>query len=510
MIRKIKRGLKKNRKKLLISLLLIFGFVFTRLSSILTIPFFQDEADYIYFAIQAMSQKGMGFISLSQGVKPMHTWLMIPFLMVIKDPVMGARLLSMTTGLFSMVGVYLLSCELFGKKKIGIIAATIFILFPYAQIYNSLAVLESSVSVFIIFSIYFLVKLFRNPNLANAYAYGIITGLGLLTKRQAFFNIYLIPLFFFILPQKIRLNSRLIKLLSLLVFAVVITYAMQLILKNSEFYERIAWFEGGNIYTKKAWIVLPFQMKLHIFQTNILNTALFTLSYVTFPYVALLIYGIAKARKNMKSIIILLSFFLLPILTICIFGRWVGERWLYPTSITIIPIVAYGLYTFTENFSKKKFFGLKKNVREICIYALFFTYPSYFILSTVFFPLNSPMTTNEKSQYFMCPTTFFEREAYYFKVFAKNKKVIIGTQNELGFVNIMRIDLKGEKNITINGYFPKKNKLPNELVATTSAKVFYATYLGSKDEIKDQRALKIKEEGSQKSLCTYRLYEVVR
>jgi hypothetical protein len=40
--------------------------------------------------------------------------------------------------------------------------------------------------------------------------------------------------------------------------------------------------------------------------------------------------------------------------------------------------------------------------------------------------------------------------------------------------------------------------------------VFYATYLGPSDEIKDQRALKIKEEGSEKSLCTYRLYEVVR
>jgi hypothetical protein len=285
---------------------------------------------------------------------------------------------------------------------------------------------------------------------------------------------------------------------------------MQLILKNSEFYERIAWFEGGNIYTKKAWLVLPFQMKLHIFQTNILNTALFTFSYVTFPYIALLIYGVVKARKKMKVIIILLSFFLLPILTICIFGRWVGERWLFPTSLPIIPIIAYGLYTFTENFSKKKFFGLRKNVREICIYALFFAYPSYFILSTVFFPLNSPMTINEKSQYFMCPTTFFEREAYYFKVLARKDKIIIGTQNELGFVNIMRIDLKDEKNITINGYFPKKNKLPNELVATTSAKVFYATYLGPNDEIKDQRALKIKEERNLKSLCTYRLYEIVR
>ena len=497
-----------TKKSALIILILIIGFIVVRLASIFSIPFFNDEADYIYFALQAMTQKGMGFISLSQGVKPMHTWLMIPFLMLIKDPVLGARLLSLVTGLISMLGLCLLTTELFGKKQIGILSVIIFIFFPYAQIYNSLAVLESTVAVFILFSIYFLIRLIKNPTLVGAYTYGIITGLGLLTKRQAFFNVYLIPLFFVLLPVKIKANSKLLKLVALLVFGVGIALCLQLILRNSEFYERIAWFEGGNIYTKKAWILIPALERLSIFQTNLTNTATFTLSYFTLPFIFLLSYGLLTTKKYVKEMMILFSFFILPILTICIFGRWVGERWLYPTSLPTIPIIALGLYTLATNFSKRKFLEFTRVQRKLLIYALFLLYPSFVIASIIISPLNSTLTANEKAQYFMCPTTYMEKDIYYLKVLAKNEKVLVGTQNELGLVNVLKILLKDDKNITIKGYYPEKNKLPKELSASSSAKVFYATYLGPNDGIKDKQARLVSQVKSPTSPCTYRFYEL--
>lgn len=497
-----------------LSLFLLFTAIIVgvRLAQILTTPFFPDEADYIYFAQLALTQKGMGFASLTEGVRPLHTWLMIPFLMVFNPPLLAARFLSLVTGVVTMWGLYLLTIELFKKKQIGILSVITFILFPYAQLYNSLAVLESTVGMFVVSSVFLGLRLVKNPKFSTAYTFGIVTGLGLLTKRQAFFNIYLLPFFFLLLPRGKKVFITVVKVAAVFSFAIGIAYVMQLVLLNSVWFERIAWFEGGNIHTKRAWLELPFSIKYSFFKANLATVATFTFQYLAFPYIFLILYSFTQLRKFAKEILIPSAFFVIPTLAIIIFGRWVAERWLYPAFIFLPLLIAFGLYYFSENF-QKAFAKKYKNSFSVTkiVYAVFFSFPIFYIILMIVNPIKSPLPYHEKYSYFMCPVSYFEKDIQHLTVVSKNQQIFLGTQNHLGLKNVMVILLRNYKNIKIDGFQTTPDRLPVEVERMSEIMpTYYATFLEAGPTPKTKKTLQLLSNAkSPYATCNYKLFKVI-
>ena len=439
--------MKINKNTTLIALLLLTLFYFIlRLLSLITIPFFGDEADYIYFSKIILSHPYQGLISLSVGVKPLFIWLMVPFLAISNGhDLFAARMVPLATGFLTMLGLYFLTMELFKKRDVAILSCIIFILFPYAQIYNVVSVLEGTVGMFIVYSLLFSIKLFKHPTLSKTYTFALVTGLGILTKRQAFFNLYLLPLSFLFYKFDNKHRQKLLYIFALISFSVIIIGLLQLILHLSPFFERIAWYEGGTLYTKRAWLVLPLIIKFTIFQNNFFKIITSLFSYFTFIYV-ILFFASFSLKKYWKAVLILTGYFIIPVLITATFAMYINERWIYPLTLTTIPLIAISLYVLGQK--------VKNKWRNI-LYFLIFLYPAIYILMIIFFPLNSPLPLAEKNQYFVCPMSLFDKNFSYLNKVSKNQKILVGTDSTLNFKNYLTIMLQNNKNITL------KTKLRN-------------------------------------------------
>src|SRR3990170_2921249 len=115
------------------------------------------------------------------------------FMKVINDPLVAARLVSVISGLFTMFGLWFLAYELFKDKRIASLTSIIYIFFPFAQVYDRMALMDSMVATFSVWALYFSILLVRRTNLSIAYTLGFTLGAGALTKSSNFFSMYCLP-----------------------------------------------------------------------------------------------------------------------------------------------------------------------------------------------------------------------------------------------------------------------------------------------------------------------------
>src|ERR1035437_649181 len=81
------------------------------------LPIFCDEAIYIRWAQIMKAEETLRFLPLSDGKEPLFMWIMIPFLKFIHNPLVAGRIVSVLSGLGTLVGVSFLSFLLFKDKK---------------------------------------------------------------------------------------------------------------------------------------------------------------------------------------------------------------------------------------------------------------------------------------------------------------------------------------------------------------------------------------------------------
>ena len=176
-----------------LSLVLILGVYFAiRLINIRAVPMHIDEAIYIKWARDA--QHGNLWASLLwDGKPPLHSWMMVPFLAAIKDPLLAGRLNSVFFGGVTTVGIFLIGKEL-KDWKLGAIAAGLYAVCPFGFFFDRLALAESMMLALFVFAVYFAVKAATSANHLYLIGAGIATGLALLTKGTA---TLLLPIIFF-------------------------------------------------------------------------------------------------------------------------------------------------------------------------------------------------------------------------------------------------------------------------------------------------------------------------
>jgi 4-amino-4-deoxy-L-arabinose transferase-like glycosyltransferase len=123
-------------------LALVFAAYFvTRLVSIRSVPIYIDEAIYLLWASL-----------LWDGKPPLHAWSMVPFLRLLKDPLLAGRLTSVFSGALTTLGMFLLGKE-FMNRKFGLLAAFLYVACPYALFYDRLAIAESLLLALFVFAI---------------------------------------------------------------------------------------------------------------------------------------------------------------------------------------------------------------------------------------------------------------------------------------------------------------------------------------------------------------------
>jgi 4-amino-4-deoxy-L-arabinose transferase-like glycosyltransferase len=268
-------------------ILLLAVFLFFRLVNLNIIPVFADEAIYIFWSQQAWHDHTQRFISLSDGKPPLHTWLMIPFLKIIKDPLIAGRLLSVMAGLATLVALFLLVRKVF-NQKLALTASILLSICPFLVFYNRLAVADSLLTAFAVWSFYLSLLLKEKPDLGKAFLLGFCWGGGLLTKQPALYFILLSPLVF-LLERRFNFRKPFYWFLAL-----ILAFLSYNIVKLSPYSHLVSSRSYDYVLTKREFLENPFQL----FWGNLKGITVWLFSYQTIFGVLLFLLGLVLLTKN--------------------------------------------------------------------------------------------------------------------------------------------------------------------------------------------------------------------
>lgn len=460
--------LRRYRPIILAFGILLLLFFVSRLYRLDDLPIFTDEALYIRWAQIAKNDPAWRFISLTDGKQPSFVWLTMIMMRFVEDPLLAGRLVSAFAGFASMVGLFFLGRELFRSKIIGLISSVLYLLYPMALVYDRMALYDSLVAMFAVWSLYLTVLLIRRLRLDVALILGIVAGGGLLTKTNAFFNIYLLPfsLLLFDVTKEMRLQ-RFLKWVGLASLATVLAYGFYSVLRLSPFFHIIDEKNTIFVYPLEEWIKHPFRF----FISNWSGLWDWFLTYITWPILFVIIGSLFTFRSFIREKLLLLIWFLAPFAALALFGNNLYPRLIFFMTLSLLPLAAIVLWQLSLWIKKPLVLG----ACYLVLVALMLR--ADFLILTDF--AHAPIPHSDLGQYINdWPAGGGIREAVnFFKREAQNGKIYIGTQGTFGLLPYaLEIYLIDNPNITLVGFWPLADMPPKEVVEASKKMPTYFVF----------------------------------
>lgn len=443
----------------------------SRFCNLLAIPIFTDEAIYIRWAQIGLADPAHRYISLTDGKQPLLTWLMYPMLTVFPDPLFAGRFVSVLSSIAAVVGIYFVAYELFGRKT-AVFAALVYLISPFALIYDRLALMDSLLAMLGIWSLYLTILLARLVRLDVALLLGGTIGLAVLTKSSGFFYLFLLPLslILFDFRKKKRL-FRFLKWLGLVLISVFIVQVMYNSLRLSPWFYLIEQKNYTFVFALDEFIKAPFGPLL----SNLHGLLPILYAYLTIPISfvvgAAIILGIIKKDKRL---IYLFLWFLLPFLSLASFGKVIFPRFILFMVLPLFVIAGHVISNFT-------FFAYKKMKILLLIIAFILVSSFYQSYLLIFSPVNAAIPQVDRNQLFDdWPSGYGVKEVIAFlKEKSRLSKVVVGTEGTFGLnPAVYEIYLGDNKNVEVHGYWPV-SEVPEELLEKSR---LYPTYLIFKEK----------------------------
>lgn len=452
-------GFISNHSKLILIVLgLTLLYFFTRLYNIMELPLFTDEAIYTRWSQIARFDANWRFISLTDGKQPSFVWINMIFMKFIEDPLLSGRLVSVVSGFFGMVGMFFLGREIFKRQKAGLIAAFIYVVFPFTLVYDKMALYDSLVVAGVVWGLLFQVLLVRRRRLDIALILGFIIGFGVLTKSSAFFLIYLFPLslLLFDFKQKKRVYE-LVKWGALAGVSTVMAYGFYSLLRLSPFFHIIGEKNGIFVYPVRDWLTHPFEFLLG----NWSGLANWLIMYSTIPFLVLIVLSFFLGRRKfLREKVFLFLWFLAPFMALALFGRILYPRFILFMTIPLLVLAAYPLTYLTDR--------TKNNIQKIAVIILVFAFifRSDFYILTDFAraPIAKPDTDQFMNEW---PAGGGLKEIIpYLAEEGRNKKIYVATEGTFGSLPTYatEIYLDMNKNIEKRGIWPIPPIIPEDLL----------------------------------------------
>jgi 4-amino-4-deoxy-L-arabinose transferase-like glycosyltransferase len=451
----------------------------TRLYNIMSLPIFTDEAIYTRWAQIARFDPNWRFISLTDGKQPLFVWFDMIVMRFVNDPLLAGRLVSVFAGFATMVGLYFLGKTLF-NKKVGVLASLLYIFYPFALVYDRMALYDSLVATLFVWGVIFEILLVRYRRLDIALILGFILGGAVLNKTSGFLLIYLFPLSLFLFNFKDKKwKFNLVKWASLAFLSTALAYGFYSVLRLSPFVHIIEEKNTIFVYTFSQWLSHPF----NFVQGNMIGLLDWTVSYLTISGVLLVLASFFIFRKNLKEKLFLFAFFIVPLLGLALFGRVLYPRFILFMTMPLLILVAFSLDNILMKLrtNKAKAFG-------ILVALLFFLRADFFILTDF---KNAPIPYSDLEQYINnWPAGggvkeiigILEREA-------KDKKIYVASLGTFGSLPTYSVEiyLGDNKNIGKEGIYPVPKEIPQGLLEKSKEMptfLFFSNQQGFEEPIK--------------------------
>ena len=120
-------------------------FFILRIFLLTSLPIFNDEAIYLDWGWKEVHIPGALFYSLIDGKQPLLMWLFGISQSIFTDQLFAGRIVSVSAGLLTMVGLYKIG-ERFFSVNVGFLASILYIIIPLFSSFDRLALMESSIS----------------------------------------------------------------------------------------------------------------------------------------------------------------------------------------------------------------------------------------------------------------------------------------------------------------------------------------------------------------------------
>ncbi|RJQ25318.1 hypothetical protein C4577_05955 [Candidatus Parcubacteria bacterium] len=449
--------LKKNKNLLIIFAIFTVLYFFTRLFNVMALPIFTDEAIYTRWSQIARYDAAWRFISLTDGKQPLFVWINMILMRFISDPLLAGRLVSVGAGFFTMIGMFFLSSEIFKNKKIGIIGSFLYLVFPFSLVYDRMALYDSLVACFAVWSLYLEVLLIRLKRLDIALILGLILGGGFLTKSSAFFFAYLLPFSLVLFDlEKPKRVERLLKWGSLALLSASLGYFYYSVLRLSPLRYMINEKNSIFIYPFSEWIQHP----LRFFHGNLAGLYDWLIAYLGIPIALLIVFSLIISKKFFREKILLLLWFSIPFVALALFGKTLYPRFILFMTMPLLVLAAYSLFVLTEKFKSKKFKAL-----IIILFVALSLRSDYFIITDI---ARSPVHRADLTQYVNgWPAGGGMKEIVeYLDEKSKKGKIYVASEGTFGSIPtyVMEIYLDENKNIEKRGMWPLPHEIPQDLI----------------------------------------------
>ena len=417
--------IKKHKvEAVLVGLLILFYFG-SRLLNLTLQPIFADEAIYIRWAQLMRAEPSLRFISLTDGKPPLYMWVLIPFFKVIKDPLFAGRFLSVLSGFVTLIGVFLIGIRFF-NKRIAFWAMLLIVVTPYILFFDRMALVDSMLSAFSIWSLLVAILLIKYKRIDLAMVLGYLLGGGMLTKPPGFFNILVLPITAILIEWKSKFREKeVLKIFGLWSITIVITLGIYNILRLGPAFNSLNSRNQDYVFSPLFILTRPWDP----FLPHLFNLTDWAVKLLTIPISVFIILGsiMSFINKNRYGMIIFL-WAISPMLVEMALLKTFTARYLLFSMPPLLLMAAYGL---DEIIIKVKYRRFLKYIIVILIIISLPLVVDYFLL---FNQINAPLPDNEKRGYFQDWTAGYGlKEIAQFLMNESNKElVVVGTAGSFG------------------------------------------------------------------------------
>lgn len=459
---------KKYGFKITIVSILLFYFL-SRFFFLSSLPIFTDEAIYLRWAQYLQTDFKFWDYALTDGKQPLFIWLTTAAMYVFKDPLIAGRFVSVLAGFFSMVGLYFLGKLTFNNRRIGLLSAAMYTIYPFAIVYDRMAIYDSLVGTFAVWGLYCTIRFMRQINLNNAVLLGAVTALGTLNKTPSFFNIYLIPFSLLLFNfKKQAVKNRLFFWGVYAAIATALTYTVYNLLRISPFFHIINQKNAIFVYPLSEWIHHPFT---YFWDNFWVGQRDWFIKYFGYSFILLFIgsFFIKKEYQREKSLLFI--WFIVPFILLALFGKTLYPRYIFFMTLSLLPLVAYTLFFLFHFIKNKLIFCL------IILFSLFFPLVTdYFIL---FDFANASIPSSDVNQYNNdWPSGLGVKEAIkYLGSHDTGERIALYTQGTFGLLPFaVELYLHDNPRYFIKGIWPINSEMPKELLDSAKIRPTYIIF----------------------------------
>ncbi len=424
MIVSVKEFIRENSSFFIIILVLSFVYFLTRIPNLTLQPIFADEAIYIRWAQVMKAEPTLRFLPLSDGKTPLFMWAMMPLFKVFQDPLFAGRILSVFSGFLTFLGVIFLGWKFFNKAS-AVLAGFLIVITPMILFFDRMALVDSMLSAFFIWSLIFSLLLVKYKRLDLSFILGYLLGGGILTKTPGMFSLMALPFSFFAFDFKSANRQwRFAKTSLLIVVSITTAMVMYNLLRLGPGFTSLSSRNQDYVFSPEILLSRP----LDPFIPHFNDLVDWLPKMLTMPVLGLVIFSILLSliQKN-KSALAILAWAGIPLLIEMAFLKTFTARYIL---FSFPPLLVLSGWVLNEILHKIKIGNLIKIFLVLSIFLPQALYLNFYLL---FDPINAPLPKEEKRGYFEDWTA-----GYGFKEIAEYLKsqvvdeVVVGTEGSFG------------------------------------------------------------------------------